>query len=94
MTAVTRATSSVEGPVAIVDDVREFLRTTLQVQRADAVTVDEALVDRGVIDSIELMQVVAFVEAQYGVRVADADVSPGNFGSLASIERYVQDKLA
>ena len=74
----------------VADDLRKYLATQLRVARAESIGADEALVDRGIIDSIELMQIASFVEATYGVEVADTDIVPENFGSLAAIADYVR----
>jgi acyl carrier protein len=79
--------------MSVVDDVREFLRTDLKVRQVDHVDPDDRLVDRGVIDSIELMQLTAFIEQKYGIVVDDPEVVPDNLGSLTAIERFVQRKL-
>ena len=79
--------------MSVVDDVREFLRTDLKVRQIDKVDPDDRLVDRGVIDSIELMQLTAFIEQKYGIVVDDPEVVPDNLGSLTAIDRFVQRKL-
>jgi acyl carrier protein len=79
--------------MSVVDDVREFLRTDLKVRQIDNVDPDDRLVDRGVIDSIELMQLTAFIEQKYGIVVDDPEVVPDNLGSLTAIDRFVQRKL-
>jgi acyl carrier protein len=79
--------------MSVVDDVREFLRTDLKVRQIDNVDPDVRLVDRGVIDSIELMQLTAFIEQKYGIVVDDPEVVPDNLGSLTAIDRFVQRKL-
>ena len=80
--------------MSVVDDVREFLRTDLKVRQIDKVDPDDRLVDRGVIDSIELMQLTAFIEQKYGIVVDDPEVVPENLGSLAAIDQFVQRKLS
>lgn len=74
----------------VVDDLRKYMASEMRVTRAELVGVDDALMDLGIIDSIELMQLASFVEATYGVQVEDADIVPGNFGSLAAIADYVR----
>ncbi len=48
-----------------------------------------ALIDDGLIDSMGLMQVVAFLEERTGVKVPDEEVGPDNFETLEAIERMV-----
>jgi acyl carrier protein len=53
---------------------------------------DYPLVKRGVLDSIELMQVVEFVEKKYSVSIDDTEILPENLGSLNAIAALVERK--
>lgn len=77
----------------VIADVRRFLATQLRI--ADAETLDAALplVKRGVLDSIELMQVVEFLESTYAIKVDDTEIVPENLGSLTSMAALVARKL-
>lgn len=56
---------------------------------------DEAsLLDRGIIDSTGVLEVIAFIEREYGVRVADEEMLPENLDSIARIAAYVGRKRA
>jgi acyl carrier protein len=48
-----------------------------------------SLVESGWLDSFAIVEVVAFLEREYGVRLADRDVIPRNFETLASIRRLL-----
>jgi len=50
---------------------------------------DEDLLARGVIDSLGVTQLVAFLEDRYRIRVTDAELKPANFRTLASIEAFI-----
>ena len=51
------------------------------------------LLEDGVIDSLGLLDLVAFVEEQYGIYVDDFEVDLDNFGSAEAVERYVRSKM-
>ena len=51
---------------------------------------DLPLIDRGVIDSLGLTQLVLFVEERAGVRIGDEEVTPDNFQTVASIAALVE----
>jgi acyl carrier protein len=78
--------------VAIVDDLRDFLGKDLRVADAATLTEDFPLVQRGVLDSIELMQVVEFLERTYGIQIDDTDIVPANLGTLAAMSALVSRK--
>jgi acyl carrier protein len=50
---------------------------------------DEDLIDSGVVDSLGIFQLVAFLEERFGVAIADSEITPENFGTIARIERLV-----
>jgi acyl carrier protein len=53
---------------------------------------DEDLLASGLIDSLGVTQLVAFLEERFGIAVTDADLVPTNFQSLAQIGAYVASK--
>jgi acyl carrier protein len=60
---------------------------------ADAVIdASTPLIDRGILDSMGLMQVIMFVEEKTGIRIPDDEVLPDNFQTVGSIEALV-DRL-
>jgi len=48
----------------------------------------------GLIDSLGLMELVAFLEDEFGVEVNDEDITADRFRTVADIERLVIDKGA
>jgi acyl carrier protein len=52
----------------------------------------ENLLSKGIVDSHGVMELVGFLEERYGISVADEDLSPENFESVASIEAFVERK--
>ena len=53
---------------------------------------DEDLIDTGVIDSLGIFQLVAFMEERFGIAIADTEITPDNFGTIARIERLVAER--
>ncbi len=52
---------------------------------------DEAsFLESGVVDSLNIMEIVSFVERAFGVSIADRDIVPANFDSVSSIAAYVR----
>ena len=50
---------------------------------------DEDLLAGGIIDSLAVTQLVAFLEEQFGIYVTDEELTPANFRTLAAIEAFV-----
>lgn len=50
------------------------------------------LFTQGILDSFALVDFIAVLEEQTGIKIPDSDVNPGNFQTLETIERYVQSR--
>lgn len=70
--------------------IRQFIRDSFLV---DEFTDDESFLGSGLIDSLGILQLVSFVEAQYGIQVADTDLTPDNFDSVARLAAYVERRV-
>lgn len=67
----------------------KFIQTNLL--RGDGtIDADESLIDRGIVDSIGLMQLLQFIETNEGIRIPDHMVIPENFQSVTAIEQMVE----
>jgi acyl carrier protein len=53
---------------------------------------DESLLRTGVISSLGMMEVVAWVEETFGVTVAPEEITEQNFDTMRDIARFVFDK--
>jgi acyl carrier protein len=55
---------------------------------------DDSLLEGGVMDSTGILELVAFLETEFSVQMADAEIIPENLDSIAAIARYIEQKLA
>jgi acyl carrier protein len=53
----------------------------------------DALIERGIFDSLSLLDFVVFTEKLCGLRIPGEDVHPENFGSLEAIMRYLRERM-
>lgn len=53
---------------------------------------DDRLLERGVIDSMSIVEMISFIESEFGIRASEEEVSDANFGSLSGIARFVSAK--
>jgi len=63
-------------------------------QGGDSLSGEESFLDRGIIDSTGVMELVSFIEEQYGITVGDRELVPENLDSLSNVSRFVAGKLA
>jgi acyl carrier protein len=53
---------------------------------------EDDLIDGGVIDSLGIFQLVAFLEETFGIAIGDEEITPENFASVSAIERLVAER--
>jgi acyl carrier protein len=77
----------------IVERTRAYLRENFLYARADWILRDDdSLIDTGVIDSIGVVELIAFLQDAFGVAIAEDEITEPNLGSLAAIGRFVCEK--
>ena len=54
---------------------------------------DDPLLAKGVIDSMGVLELLSFLETEFGVSVPDEEVTVANLGSLSAIARFVAAKV-
>jgi acyl carrier protein len=55
---------------------------------------DSSFLEEGIIDSVGVMELVAFLETTFNFRVEDEEIIPENLDSVNKLTVYVQSKLA
>jgi acyl carrier protein len=53
---------------------------------------DDSLVEKGIINSTGVLELVAFLERTFGIACADEEITVENLDSLARIAAYVESK--
>jgi acyl carrier protein len=76
---------------AVRDTIRTFISKNFYVS-AEGLTDVESLLDRGVVDSTAILEVISFLEETFSIRVDDAEILPENLDSIAAITRFVEGK--
>ncbi|GAA4110896.1 acyl carrier protein [Aminobacter aganoensis] len=55
---------------------------------------DVSLIESGVVDSTGVLELVTFIEDQFGLEMADSDIVPANLDSLVRITAFIETKMA
>ena len=53
---------------------------------------DDSLLERGIMDSTGVLELVAFLESQFGIKVADDELLPENLDSVDRVSAFVARK--
>jgi acyl carrier protein len=72
--------------------VRRFIIDNFYVSDAAALADDTLLVTTGVVDSTGMLEMIAFVEAEFGIRISDDEMIPENLESIERIAAFVARK--
>lgn len=56
------------------------------------VRADTRLVEEGLLDSFDAVEVIDFIEERFEIRIAPADMAQEDFGSVAAMARFVERK--
>lgn len=73
----------------------EFLHTIRRPDRSlDTVDEKEGLIRSGLIDSLAILEIIEYLEQEYGVDFSARGVDPGEMGSLASILDLIERETA
>jgi acyl carrier protein len=54
---------------------------------------DDSFIERGIIDSTAVMELVAFLEQHYRIKLQDQELIPDNFDSVNKLARFVASRL-
>ena len=75
------------------DRVRSFIIDELRFRgSAKELKNDLPLLEKEILDSMGIFQVVAFLESEFGIEIDDEDLVPDNFGTIDGIARLVESK--
>ena len=77
----------------ISDRIQRFIREEVMLDEHARIDTDSPLLD-GVLDSLALMQLVAFLEEEFDTEIDDTEVTAENFKTVADIERLMSDRMA
>lgn len=47
----------------------------------------------GLVDSLELMKLISFIEEEFDITLSDDDITIEHFRTIGSVERLVRDRL-
>jgi len=74
--------------------IRTFVTSNFYVADPQALSDDDSLLDAGIIDSTGVLDLIGFVEQEFGIKVADEDLVPENLDSISRIAAFVGRKQA
>ena len=74
------------------DRVRSFIIKKFLFGDDDGLKADASFLDEGVIDSTGVLELVAFLEEEFGITVEDDELIPENLDSIDNVVKYLEEK--
>lgn len=74
--------------------IRQFIQQTFYVDDVARLSDDASLINEGIVDSTGMLEVIAFLESEYKIRVEDKETVPANLETIGQITRFVARKQA
>ncbi|MBK6517214.1 MAG: acyl carrier protein [Polyangiaceae bacterium] len=74
--------------------IRAFLETNFYIADKSLLVDDASLLDRGIVDSTGILEIVAFLESDFGIKVEDHELVPDNLDSIDRLVAFVATKRA
>jgi len=68
----------------------EFVKNEVMRNKNAKLNEDEDLLSAGILDSLAILQLVAYIEDQFGIKIPDEDVVFENFQSINSLSSYLE----
>ena len=75
--------------------IRQFIAENFLLRHDHAELSDtDSLLEAGLIDSTGVLELVGYLESEFQIAVADAEIIPENLDSIRTIIAYIGEKLA
>lgn len=74
-------------------EVRDFIVENFLYGQDDNFSDDISFLEKGIIDSTGVLELVTFVEDKYGIVVQDQELVPDNFDSLNKLSSFILKKI-
>jgi acyl carrier protein len=74
--------------------IRRFVgQNYLHAQGADRLPGSDSFLEKGIVDSTGILEMIAFLESEFGVKVEDEELVPENLDSVDGLVGFVARKL-
>ncbi len=71
---------------------RQFITTNFYVAEPAALKDDQSLLESGVVDSTGVLEIVQFLESDFGVKVEDTEIVPENVDTISRLSAFISRK--
>jgi acyl carrier protein len=77
----------------IENQIRKFILENFILDGEVNLSEEDSLLEKGIIDSTGVLELVAFIEETYQFKIKDEELVPENLDSIKNILKFIQNKL-
>jgi len=74
-------------------EIRKFIEENFILEDDDHLGDEDSLLEKGIIDSTGVLELLAFIEETYQFKIQDEELVPENLDSIKNISQFIQNKL-
>lgn len=74
------------------DKIKAFIVENFLFGKDDGLEDDTSFLEEGIIDSTGILELVSFLEEEYGIAVEDEELIPENLDSIDNVTKYLERK--
>ena len=72
--------------------IQQFFNENIIVEIDDNFSDNDSFLENGLIDSTGVLELVMFIEREFGIKVEDDEIIPENIDSFSNLENYINSK--
>jgi acyl carrier protein len=77
-----------------IKELEKFLLSEVAIDlEKKSIALDEDLISSGIIDSMGILKLTAFLQQKFNIQIQDKDMNVGNFKSINSLKYFIETKL-
>jgi acyl carrier protein len=79
--------------MTIEENVRGFVLENFYVSDPAELTDDASLIETGIVDSMGYLDIILFLETEFGIAIDDRETSPQNLETIARTAAFIERKV-
>jgi acyl carrier protein len=78
----------------IKNEIRKFIMENFLLDGEVNLSEEDSLLEKGIIDSTGVLELVAFIEETYSFKIKDEELVPENLDSISNISKFIENKMS
>ena len=75
-----------------IEKILDYLRASVLLNPADEIPLDRSLLEAGILDSYGIVDLLTFIEGEFGLAIPDEDITKDKMGSIRKMANYIGTK--